>query len=92
MASIRRSRTGHLGITLLGAVTWAAVLVGLLSGSLVAGEEETPPAQAAAAATLDELDTIKERILEPLLEPVDAAAAQSLVDTLGADGSWPDGD
>ncbi len=64
-----------------------------MPGNLAAGGDERPAAaHADAAATLHDLDTIKQRILHPLLEPVDIAAARKLIDTMDADGSWPDVD
>ena len=51
------------------------------------GSAAVPPE---ASTELDDLSAIKQRIVAPLLAPADAAAARKLVDTLQADGSWPD--
>ena len=88
MADTRRNRAIHPDFPVLAAFAAATVLGGLALHRSASGDEK-PAAAQADAATLDELATIKQRILEPLLEPVDAAAVQRLVDTIQADGSWP---
>jgi chondroitin AC lyase len=54
---------------------------------LVGEAGETPIVVAASA----DLNTVRQRILEPLLAaPVPAEAARKLLETLQPDGSWPD--
>lgn len=54
--------------------------------SVVAGAAEV----SSAAAASDDLNTVRQRILAPLLEPVPGETARKLLDTLEPDGSWPD--
>lgn len=61
----------------------------LVVAMAVVGACGVEAARPEGSAGLDDLKTIKERILAPLLAPVDAPAVERLVDTLQADGSWP---
>jgi len=69
--------------------TWAAglTLLAVAGGQPTAAEAEEAPNSAPSSA---DLDTVRQRILEPLLAPVPAEAARKLLETLRPDGSWPD--
>lgn len=63
-----------------------AIIPVIGSASFVcAGEDESSELAA-------DLHTIKQRILEPLLQPVSARSARTLMASLRSDGSWPDVD
>jgi len=69
------------------------VLTVALGGPAWAGEP-TNHSQAATARedpsqNVRDMETIKKRLLEPLLGPVRIETVRQLVDTLQADGSWP---
>jgi len=67
---------------------WAAglTLLAVVGGQPVAAEAgEAPNAMAANA----DLDTVRQRILKPLLKPVPAETTRKLLSTLRPDGSWP---
>jgi len=74
---------------------WAAglTLLAVAVGQPVPAEAEEAPNTVAADAELSELradlDTVRQRILRPLLAPVPAEAARKLLETLRPDGGWP---
>lgn len=75
----------------------AGIALTVVLGKPVAAERieshgQTGPTQDGRSQALSELETIKARILAPLLEPVRAGAARRLIGRLRPDGSWPDVD
>ena len=65
----------------------ALSLLAVVGGqSVVAGEGEAPSTVAAS----NDLNIVRQRILKPLLEPVPAETARSLMNALQPDGRWPD--
>jgi len=87
-----RTQCGNMGQRLASAVAGIA-LAAAVGGPASAGE----PASQSPAATAREdpsqsvrdMETIRKRILDPLLGPVRIETVRQLVDTLQADGSWP---
>ena len=67
----------------------AIILIGIVSNSPALGDEERAAVQSDSSDGLRQLDVIKQRILGSALGPVDVAAVGRLVDSLRADGSWP---
>jgi len=68
---------------------WGAglTLLALASGQPLAAEAAEAPNTVAAGT---DLDTVRQRTLEPLLAPVPEQATRKLLETLRPDGSWPD--
>ncbi len=62
-------------------------LLAVAGGQSLAAEAGQAPSTVAAGA---DLNTVRQRILEPLLAPVPAEAVGRLMETLQADGRWPD--
>jgi chondroitin AC lyase len=70
---------------------WATGLAVLaVAGGQPLAARAGEPSNATAAGA--DLNTVRQRILEPLLAPVPAEAARNLLRTLEPDGSWPDVD
>jgi chondroitin AC lyase len=68
---------------------WATrlTLLAIAGGQPVAAEAGEAPSTVAASA---DLNTVRQRILAPLLAPVPVEDARKLMGTLQPDGSWPD--
>ncbi|MBN2475519.1 MAG: polysaccharide lyase 8 family protein [Pirellulales bacterium] len=70
----------------------------VLGPASAAAADDTPDrrqhdsAEKGGSSTVSDLETIKARILASLLEPVTAATAEGLIETLRPDGSWPNVD
>lgn len=82
MMNVRQTIRRFLSATTL------ALLVVAGGQSRVAGAGEATSTVAAS----DDLNTVRQRILKPLLVPVPAETARQLRDALQPDGSWPDVD
>ena len=90
MANTWHNPAGYWGVSVIVGVAAAAALGGLAPQTRALGDEK--PAQSDASPALDDLNTIKQRILDPLLQPIDVATARRILETLRADGSWPEVD
>jgi len=89
ISGTRHARSRRRALRLVVAIAVVAVCRAPIGTRAAEEDEKSVAVRPEASAGLDDLKTIKERILAPLLAPVDVGAVQRLIDTLQADGSWP---
>ena len=89
ISGTRHARSRRHALRLVVAIAVVAVCRAPVATSAAEGDEDSVAVRPEESAEFCDLDTIKQRILAPLLTPVDAATVRRLIDTLQADGSWP---
>ena len=90
MGNTRLYKVVCVGFPVTLGIAAAIVVIGLVPTSRAVGDEKTVAVQSDSSDGLHQLDVIKQRILGSALGPVDTVAVGRLMDTLRADGSWPD--
>ncbi len=80
---------GYAGDLLAACVATVILSTALTAQNPVLGAENGGAGRSDSSEGLQDLEVIKQRILQSASGPVDNAAVQRLIDTLQTDGSWP---